>query len=308
MISVIVPIYNIEKYLPKCLDSLLAQTYPDVEFLLIDDGSTDKSRDIVDQYQKKDPRFRAFHTENHGLSAARNFGIEKARGDWLMFVDGDDRVKADFCRIPAESAQEHGADLVVFRGVSDKKRRKKNTKKDKKADIVSPEIATLYGGPAAWNKMYKRTLFRLIRYPEGKIYEDLLTTHKLVYSSHKIVLLNDILYVHVFRQDSITHTYSEQHIREHFQSVRQWYNELLQLGYPEEKARIRLWETAIGFLARTEPSDNCLYMCAESIVDSIPGIPSQMRWQWKKGLLVWNINKKLFHTICRKKRWKTKPV
>ena len=88
MISVIVAIYNIATYLPRCLDSLSSQSFHDVEFLLIDDGSTDASREIVEHYQRQDSRFRVFHTENRGLCAARNYGIERAKGDWLMFVDG----------------------------------------------------------------------------------------------------------------------------------------------------------------------------------------------------------------------------
>lgn len=82
MISVIVPIYNVEKYLPKCLDSLINQTYADVEFILIDDGSTDSSGKIADSYKDRDPRFKVFHTENHSLSAARNYGIEHSKGEW----------------------------------------------------------------------------------------------------------------------------------------------------------------------------------------------------------------------------------
>ena len=92
---------------------MLPKTYPDVEFILIDDGSTDNSGAIADQY--KDPSYRVFHTENHGLSAARNFGIEQARGEWLMFVDSDDWVEPGFCGIPYQAALHYDADLIIFR-------------------------------------------------------------------------------------------------------------------------------------------------------------------------------------------------
>ena len=95
MISVIVPIYNIEKYLLRCIRSLSSQTNQNVEFILVDDGSTDHSGELVDHIN--DSRFKIFHTSNRGLSAARNFGIKKASGDWIMFVDGDDYVSPDFC-------------------------------------------------------------------------------------------------------------------------------------------------------------------------------------------------------------------
>ena len=97
MISVVVSVYNMEKHLRQCLDSLLCQTYPDFELLLIDDGSTDGSGRICDEYTVRDARFQAFHTENHGLSAARNYGIEHASGEYLMFVDSDDWVSPEFC-------------------------------------------------------------------------------------------------------------------------------------------------------------------------------------------------------------------
>ena len=111
MVSVIVPIYNVENYVKKCLDSLAAQTLKDVEFILIDDGSTDNSGKIADQYSS-DPRFHIFHTENRGLSAARNYGIDQSHGEYLMFVDGDDWVAPDYCRIPYETAITNNADLV----------------------------------------------------------------------------------------------------------------------------------------------------------------------------------------------------
>ena len=113
MISVIVPIYNVEPYVRQCIESLLAQTGPETEILLIDDGSTDRSGVIAEEY--KDGRIRVFHLQNGGLSAARNFGIEHARGEWLMFVDGDDYVLPEFCSAPFALAQETGADLVAFR-------------------------------------------------------------------------------------------------------------------------------------------------------------------------------------------------
>ena len=92
-ISVIVPVYNVEKYLHKCIDSILVQTFTDFELLLIDDGSTDKSGDICDEYAVKDARVRVFHTENRGVSAARNHGLREASGDWICFVDSDDWVE-----------------------------------------------------------------------------------------------------------------------------------------------------------------------------------------------------------------------
>jgi glycosyltransferase involved in cell wall biosynthesis len=112
MISVIVPVYNVEPYLRKCLDSIVSQTYQDLEILVIDDGSTDGSGKICDEY-KRDQRVRVFHTENAGLSAARNLGLDKAHGEWIEFIDSDDWVEPDYCRIPLELAESHKAYLAV---------------------------------------------------------------------------------------------------------------------------------------------------------------------------------------------------
>ena len=95
MISVIVPVYNIEPYLPKCLDSIIAQTYTDLEILIIDDGSTDRCGAICDSYAERDPRIRVFRAENCGLSAARNLGLDHAKGEYIGFVDNDDWIKRD---------------------------------------------------------------------------------------------------------------------------------------------------------------------------------------------------------------------
>lgn len=99
LISIIVPVYNVELYLDKCIQSILAQSYPNFELLLIDDGSSDGSKEICDKYAKLDSRIRVFHRINGGVSSARNAGLEKAKGDWIAFIDADDWVFPNFCRI-----------------------------------------------------------------------------------------------------------------------------------------------------------------------------------------------------------------
>lgn len=161
MISVIVPIYNVEKYINKCLDSLILQSFPDVEFILVDDGSTDSSGEIAESYDDK--RFRVFHTHNCGLSGARNFGISQSRGEWLMFVDADDWVAPKFCNIPYQAALENDADLVIFQAYEVREITHWKSRKTLPLEgIVDPETATKYGETTAWNKLYKRELFRKI--------------------------------------------------------------------------------------------------------------------------------------------------
>ena len=113
MISIIVPVYNTEKYLRRCIDSVLAQTYQDFELLLIDDGSKDSSGAICDEYAAQDARVRVFHKENGGVSSARNVGLDNARGEWITFVDADDWIESDMLELLLRKGEETGADIVM---------------------------------------------------------------------------------------------------------------------------------------------------------------------------------------------------
>ena len=115
LLSVIVPVYKVEDVLSRCLDSLCRQSLQNIEILLVDDASPDRCGAICEAYAEKDPRFRVIHhPENRGLSATRNTGIAQASADYLMFVDSDDWVHEDFCKLPYECAEQTGADLVMF--------------------------------------------------------------------------------------------------------------------------------------------------------------------------------------------------
>ena len=115
MISVIVPVYNVELYLEKCLDSILAQTYSDLEVLVIDDGSTDRCGEVCDRFAEQDHRIKEFHTENHGLSAARNLGLDQMQGKYVGFVDNDDWIEPDMYEMLFNIAEQTNADIVTCR-------------------------------------------------------------------------------------------------------------------------------------------------------------------------------------------------
>ncbi|MBQ6505157.1 MAG: glycosyltransferase family 2 protein [Flexilinea sp.] len=311
LISMIVPIYNVERYLKRCLESILNQTYRQIEIILIDDGSTDSCGRICDNYREKDDRITIFHTENRGLSAARNLGIDHAHGEWIMFIDPDDWVEPDFCRIPLLAAREYDADLVTFQSRSWKnghivhpliferlRELFQNSGTKRPVGIVSKETAVQFGGAAAWNKLYYWELFNEIRYPEGRVYEDIAATHKLIYKAKRNVLISDILYDHAYRTGSITYTNSEENKRDGFLSAKERYDFLNDHGYPSKEHQVVLWGFALGLLVRTE-SDDEMVRDAENILDSIPGFPKG--WPLKKKIMlqVWKIDKKLFHLICK---------
>ncbi len=300
MISVIVPIFNVEVYLPKCLDSLAAQTSPDVEFILIDDGSTDKSGEIAETYAGADHRFFVYHTQNHGLSAARNLGIEKACGEWLMFVDPDDYVTPDFCETPYQAALHENADLVIFkRSVVRGRGSAARGKGSDVSGIVDAEMAIRYGGVAVWNRLYRRELFDAIRYPEGRVFEDIATTHKLIFTAKRILMLPDVLYYHISRKDSITHIHSAKNAHDLFLASLERAEFLKSRGCTEDLYQPLVWTCALTLLARSEPCDDPLFQQAEAVADSIPGIPPQLNRKKRLMLLVWKLDKRLFHLACR---------
>ncbi len=302
MISVIVPIYNIENYLTKCLNSLAAQTFKDVEFILVDDGSTDKSGEIAESYTS-DKRFHIFHTENRGLSAARNYGMEKAQGEYLMFVDGDDWVVPEFCMTPYTAMIQNNADMVVFQAFSPKKRKAQNNFNQMKTQTIIDKIDSfkVYETcrTVAWNKLYKKELFQGIHYPDGKVFEDVATTHKLIHAAQRIVVLSDALYCYVYRKNSISHTYLSTDREDGFIAAENRYVDLISYGFPKEEHIYKLYEFAIGYLACVNPSKEETYIRAQNIANSITGIPRLMSRKTKAALILWKINKKLFQLVFR---------
>ena len=303
LISVIVPIYNVEKYIRKCLDSLRGQVLREIEVICIDDGSTDRSGRIADEYITDEgiwPRFAVFHTENRGLSAARNRGIDESRSQWLMFVDSDDWVDSEFCEIPWKAKEEYDADLVIFQSYDVKNG---IVKKPRSIDIYNRILnefeAHEYGGDGVWNKLYDKTLFETIRYPEGRVYEEIATTHKLVHKADKILFLNDRLYYHNNRKNSITHTHSEKNKKDCFISALERRTDLLSYGFPENKILPSMCSASIGYLSSTIPKENELQEKAKAVLDSVSYIPRQLTIKKKIALVAWRIDSKAFYLLSR---------
>lgn len=187
MVSVIVPVYNVKPYLEECLDSILQQSYTQMEIILIDDGSTDGSGAICDSYLQKDNRFQVIHQQNQGLSAARNRGIECAAGDYLCFVDSDDYLYPNSIEILLRLCVENEADMSIctFDLLTNETKHCLQA-----AERISPSVEVFCGNQkmeaylrqkkintAAWGKMYAAKLFRELRFPVGKLYEDVYILH-----------------------------------------------------------------------------------------------------------------------------------
>lgn len=215
-ISIIVPIYNIEEYVSRCIDSILKQTYSNLDIVLVDDGSTDNCSNICDEYAKKDNRIRVFHKENGGLSDARNFGIKYAKGKYISFIDGDDFVAEDFIYTLYQNLIKYNADISVC-GYSIYNNGIINKFEKNNQDYIielKPKYAIKYMldnnfafRHCTWNKLYKIELFKNISFPYKRIYEDVGTTYKLICKSKKVVYDSSSKYYYVKNYNSITNTH-----------------------------------------------------------------------------------------------------
>lgn len=210
MLSIIVAIYNVEKYVEKAIQSIMAQTYQDTEILLVDDGSTDGSGRICDEYAQKDNRITVIHKKNGGLSDARNAGLEKAKGDYVAFVDGDDYLHPKMYEVLMRSIGLYKADMAIceFQTVEEAETPEESLEEteEKIHTFSGREMYAMFDRlemTVAWNKVYKKSLFAQIHYPVGRLHEDESVIHHLAGASKTIVFIERKMYYYVVRNGSI---------------------------------------------------------------------------------------------------------
>lgn len=211
MISVIVPVYKVEPYLRQCLNSIIGQTYKDLQILLIDDGSPDRSGDICDEYAQKDQRIKVFHTENRGLSAARNLGISEAKGDIISFIDPDDWIEHRMIEMLYETLERTEADISVCSIAKEFPSSSMFKCFDERIYEGEEILIALLDGKfnyGVWNRLYRREVFRSARFPEGKYYEDIFAALEILCGSKKMVCISEPLYHYRIRQGSISQTHT----------------------------------------------------------------------------------------------------
>ncbi len=206
-VSIIVPIYNVEKYLRRCLDSLVNQTYHNVEILCINDGSKDASQSIVDEYVSLYPQVKSYVKENGGLSDARNFGLSVANGTYVMFVDGDDWLDLDAVTQMMAKAEEDCADIVCCNMEYVYESKRKSTFSTESFETGSPRVNNklIFINNSACNKLYLKTLFDHYEFPKGMWYEDLASVPTLLASAKIIAHVDAPLYKYYQRANSISH-------------------------------------------------------------------------------------------------------
>ena len=211
MISVIVPVYRVEHYLNRCVESILCQTYSDIEVLLIDDGSPDRCGQICDEYEKQDCRVKAFHTENRGLSAARNLGLQNAEGEYIGFVDSDDWIEPGMYENLLKGLEETDSDVCVCDYFLEPAKYKMNHQSGVVIYQDADAVKALMDGKInnfVWNKLYRKEVFKDILFPVGKNYEDIAIMHRILFKAERVAVIPNVEYHYCFRFDSITRTHS----------------------------------------------------------------------------------------------------
>lgn len=243
IISIIVPIYNVEKYLSKCIDSILNQTFKEFELILVDDGSLDNSGRICDEYSKKDKRIRVIHKENGGVSSARNVGVESSLGNYIGFVDPDDHIDKYMYQKMIDMCTTKNADIAICKFV----REINGQISEAKEEFYIRELDNIEGLRECFkgilyrhslcNKLFKKKCFEGIRFPEGRIHEDLSTTYRLLANSNKSVYINYSGYIYVKRENSIlTSTFNEKRLQA-FEGWKEILSFMLE-NYPELKEQV----------------------------------------------------------------------
>lgn len=236
-LSIIVPVYKVEKYLRKCIESILKQTFTNFELILVNDGSPDSCPAICEEYKIRDERVVVIHKKNGGLSDARNFGLDIARGDYLGFVDSDDYIEPAMYETLMNVIKETDSDMAVcdnyrvssggitVQSCEDKS--KCYCRKDAMYSFLTDTISS-----HAWNKLYKKELFSGIRYPCGRFYEDIATTYKYVHRCNKVAYTKAPLYYYTIRDDNISYSHNPYRIYHIFLAFKERY-EFAKIEYPQ---------------------------------------------------------------------------
>lgn len=306
-ISVIVPVYNIDSYLQRMLDSLIRQSYTNLEIILIDDGSLDNSGKICDEYAAMDSRIRVVHKDNEGVSVARNLGLELSSGDYIGFVDSDDVIDENMYKKLYDNMVINDCDISVcdYITFSDKvnfeyrDNIKIYSREQALRDIINDGAITNF----LWNKLFKKSLFNKVRFPMGKIYEDLYVMPKLIMSSKKVCYDNSKLYGYFKRNNSYVNTYNDQKNNNYLSFCDECYEYLSKYNFLEEDlVKYRCFYIYSAFLQAAK--SKCKNIFKDEYMDSYYKLFKQSfkinnNYSMKRKVLFYilYVNKDLFYLI-----------
>ncbi len=258
-VSIIVAVYKVERYIRSCVDSILCQSYKNIEVILVDDGSPDECGRICDEYERADSRVRVIHQKNAGLSAARNAGMAEARGEYIYFVDGDDCIDSRLCEKCIECLESTGADAVVFgydhidedgheTGICFGYEPKVLCREGALCELMSGTIRDY-----AWNKLYRRELYDGIEWPIAVTWEDIATTYKLLMRVGSMAVMEGAYYHYRQRKNSITANISTKGLEDIFRArsdrytaVSAVYEQAAELGFSDlATSALRLYDRSV---------------------------------------------------------------
>lgn len=227
LISIIVPIYNVEKYLNKCIDSIISQTYKNIEIILVDDGSPDNCGKICDEYAKKDNRIKVIHKENGGVSSARNVGIENSNGEWIAFVDADDWIEKEYIFSLANKAKDENADIALctYNRVTGNIIEKINNF-NKKNELNAEEYLIMALNPQTgfgycWIKLFKKNIIKDTRFDRSLLVaEDALFNIQISKNINKAVVLSENLYNYRNNENSVVKKFDEKYVKKYLNAMK----------------------------------------------------------------------------------------
>lgn len=239
LISIIVPVYNVEKYLDRCVASILNQDYQNIEIILVEDGSKDNSLKIAQRLERNYESVKLY-TQNAGVSAARNLGISKANGEFIMFVDSDDYIAENCCSVAINVQEKYNADIVFFDFIRINGENNILHSLNRSSGKISKEDSMCYlvNNSYVWGKIYKKEMFNNIKFPVGKYYEDLSTTYKVFEHAEKIIYIKEALYNYIETGQSIVGSKDSKQITDQFDADYQLF-EFLKNNYPTVYAKCK---------------------------------------------------------------------
>lgn len=265
LISVIIPVYNVETYLEQCIRSVVGQTYQSLEIILVDDGSPDRCGAICDEWRKKDERIKVIHKSNGGLSDARNYGLDIAQGTYIVFIDSDDLVDLTMIERLYVASQKQEADIVEcnYSCFTDILPEKETRETDSTTVYTSEEALSLLLDESVfkytvWNKLYQRGIFDTLRFEVGKLHEDIFFTYQAFGTSKRIIKIDDCLYYYRQRSGSIMGSdFSIRNLDSMEARKRQYY--YMKENYPELSGK-----------AQSQLMGNCLYFGQKAVLCLAP--------------------------------------
>lgn len=276
LVSVIVPIYKVENYLRECVDSIISQSYNNLEIILVDDGSPDNCPKICDEYVLQDSRIKVIHKPNGGLSDARNAGIEVAKGEYLSFVDSDDVIHSQMIEVlikPLIEDKSVKMSACQFLEFDDGKEFDKNIELKPSETIDFQEYFTKRIWTIAWAKVYEKSLFENIKYPVGRYHEDEFTTYKVCYEAKKVAYTESQLYFYRQREGSIMNTLSVKNVTDTHDALKE------RVEFFQERKEDKVYALFLILYA----DFYCIFFNTQKNIDSILK-------RWKKDLMFYSKN------------------